>query len=82
MLIDDAGNARLCDFGLASLLGEESGSGLTTTTDYTGTARYTAPELIDPPTDTGGYKPTPPSDIFSLGCVIYEVRYGHRVGNL
>ena len=79
VLVDDTGNARLCDFGLASLLGEDAGTGFTTTTEYVGTARYTAPELFNAPTDTVGYKPTAASDIFSLGCVIYEVGIRFRV---
>jgi eukaryotic-like serine/threonine-protein kinase len=77
-LIDDIGNARLCDFGLSLFLGGQVGSGFTTTTKHVGTIRYAAPEIFSP--DAVGYKPTPASDIFSLGCVIYEVKLDDRFG--
>lgn len=78
MLIDDSGNARLSDFGLTSILGEEADSGLTTTTEHVGTLRYSAPEILATETDDAGYKPTLSSDIFSLGCVVYKVRHRAR----
>lgn len=74
ILIDDDGNACLCDFGLASFLGEEAGTGFTTTTEYVGTARYAAPEIFNRPVDAVGFMATPASDVFSFGCVVYEVR--------
>lgn len=77
VLIDDDGNARLCDFGLSSLLGEEAGTGFTTTTEYVGTPRYAAPEIFNRPINAVGYMPTPESDIFSFGCVVYEITTGN-----
>lgn len=44
-LIDDDGNAQLCDFGLAKVL-ENVPTGLTTTTPPACTLRYAAPELV------------------------------------
>ncbi|KIM26976.1 hypothetical protein M408DRAFT_330336 [Serendipita vermifera MAFF 305830] len=73
VLIDDNENARLCDFGLASLLGEEAGTGFTTTTEYVGTARYAAPEIFNSPVEAVSYSPTPASDIFSFACLLYEI---------
>lgn len=66
VLIDDEGNARLCDFGLVRLLSEES-TGFTTTTAHTGTTRYLSYELIA--TDT---YPTSASDVYAVGCLGLE----------
>ncbi|PVF91171.1 kinase-like protein, partial [Serendipita vermifera] len=68
ILIDSEDRPRLCDFGLARIFLREGHSGLTTTTQHTGTARYLAPELLD---DKDGVPPIPTmeSDIYALGCV-------------
>jgi serine/threonine protein kinase len=52
---------------------EEGGSGLTTSTPHVGTVRYAAYELVFPEVDRATFTPTVASDIFALGCVIYEV---------
>jgi serine/threonine protein kinase len=51
---------------------DEGNTGLTTTTAYTGTERYLAPELLE---DEGGETPVPTSqsDIYALGCVGLKV---------
>lgn len=70
VLIDDQGNAKICDFGLVCILLDEGHTGVTTTTPFTGTERYLAPELLtesDPKPSTG-------SDVWALGCIGLEVR--------
>ncbi|KAG8833186.1 hypothetical protein FRC17_011185 [Serendipita sp. 399] len=66
VLLDENGNPRICDFGLARLMLEECDSGLTTTSAHTGTARYLAYELV---VSSDTVIPTVESDIYALGCV-------------
>jgi tetratricopeptide (TPR) repeat protein len=64
ILLDDRGDACLCDFGLAvdAVLGPQSA--------MAGTPAYIAPEQIaNPP---GGAS----ADLYSLGCVLYELTTG------
>ncbi|KAG8807742.1 hypothetical protein FRC17_004283, partial [Serendipita sp. 399] len=71
ILIDDNGEARLCDFGLVRYV-QETGTGTTTTTAHTGTARYLAQELVAPGSDP---KPTTKTDCHALGCIALEFAY-------
>jgi len=70
ILNDDEGNPRICDFGLAHMFLHEGHSGLTTTSEHTGTERYLAPELI-----ISEDRPTVASDAYALGCIGLEVRF-------
>jgi serine/threonine-protein kinase len=63
VLLDGDGVAALADFGLAR--GADS-THLTRDGQLVGTAQYLAPELIE------GEKATAASDIYALGCVLYE----------
>jgi serine/threonine protein kinase len=69
-VIDDEGKPQLCDFGLISIFLEEGQSGMTTTSQHTGTDRYLAYELVR---DGDTVIPTAFSDIFALGCIGLEV---------
>lgn len=69
LLIDDEGHARLCDFGLARLIASFGSTGLTTTSEFSGTVRYLSYELC-----TSEDLPTMASDVHALGCVGLEVR--------
>ncbi|KIM20542.1 hypothetical protein M408DRAFT_81867, partial [Serendipita vermifera MAFF 305830] len=73
VLVDDIGAARLCDFGLVRLADWDGPAGMTTTSPYTGTERYKPPELF---ISKENRRPvaTFEGDIYSLGCVILEVR--------
>jgi serine/threonine-protein kinase len=66
-MIDAEGNARITDFGLASLAEEIREDEMAA-----GTPAYMAPEQLD------GIPPTVHSDLYSLGLVLYEVFTGKR----
>ena len=75
MLVNRSGRSCLADFGLANLVDEDIlrwTSIQTTGPQSSGTLRWQAPELIDPPSDESA-KATPASDIYSFACVCYEV---------
>ncbi|MFD8815096.1 tetratricopeptide repeat protein [Streptomyces sp. NPDC059627] len=65
------GTAKLCDFGIARL-GHDIGftSRLTGTGVAMGTPHYMSPEQI------GGTEVDQRSDLYSLGCVLYEIATG------
>ena len=62
------GQAKLMDFGIARIPGSE----LTQTKHPLGTPSYIAPELLK--SSKGDFR----SDIFSLGCVAYELLLGEK----
>jgi serine/threonine protein kinase len=70
ILIDDEGNARLCDFGIARILSEGAASGLTTTSHHTGTDPYLCYELV---TAEGVCRSTIASDVHALACTALDV---------
>lgn len=67
VMIDDAGNARITDFGLAGLAEE-----LHHDERRAGTPAYMSPEQLE------GEELTARSDIYSLGLVLYELFTGKR----
>lgn len=67
VLIDRDGEPRLTDFGLAKMLNIEGASDLTRTGQLLGTPTYMSPEQA-----RGDIaKPSPASDIYSLGAILY-----------
>jgi WD40 repeat protein len=70
VLIDEAGQALLADFGLA--LPPEDGVRLTTEDAIVGTPAYMAPEQVD---STLG-PVSPRSDVYGLGAVLYHMLTG------
>jgi serine/threonine protein kinase len=70
ILIDKAGTAVLCDFGLSRIKADMTSR---TTTQHnsdtlgTGSRNWMSPELLR------GAAPRKPSDIYALGMTIYEV---------
>jgi eukaryotic-like serine/threonine-protein kinase len=68
IMVTDAGIAKVTDFGIARSL---SASQLTRTGMVIGTAHYFSPEQAQ------GMPAAPPSDIYSLGIVVYEMITGH-----
>ncbi|MHC4751160.1 MAG: protein kinase domain-containing protein [Planctomycetota bacterium] len=69
IIIDTKGRARILDFGLATVSGEEK---LTKTGSTIGTVGYMAPEQIT------GTKVDKRADIFSVGVILYEMIAGRR----
>ena len=63
VLLDGEGTAALADFGLARA---SDSTRLTAEGQLLGTPHYLAPELIE------GAAATPASDIYALGCLLYE----------
>lgn len=69
LLLDAAGSVKIGDFGIARFL-DDPGSGLTATGQIVGTSLYIAPERAL------GQTAGPPSDVYSLGCVLYQLLTG------
>ena len=70
ILLSD-GQAILCDFGIARALHDPQDGGLTATGTSVGTPRYMSPEQA-----SSASVPDPRSDLYSLGCVLYEMLAG------
>ena len=68
MLLDDGG-VKLADFGIAKSI-QDATAGLTATGQIIGTAKYLSPEQVE------GHPATPASDVYALGCVLYEMLAG------
>lgn len=74
ILIDKEGNAQVSDFGIAHLFDEQSGQEpLTQQGLVIGTPAYMSPEQREGSPQVGI-----PSDIYSLGAVVYELFTGTR----
>ena len=69
LLLDDDGRLNVADFGIASAAGLDS---LTLTGTVLGTAGYISPE------QARGERAAPPSDLYSLAVVAYELLSGRR----
>jgi serine/threonine protein kinase len=67
VLLDEAGNVKLTDFGLATACDLER---LTRTGIFLGTVRYCAPEQAA--TEAIG----PPADVFATGCLLFHALTG------
>ena len=67
ILLSDYGEPQLTDFGIARI----AGGFQTSTGVITGSPAFTAPEVLE------GAKPTPQSDIYSLGATLFCAMTGH-----
>jgi len=70
ILLQD-GEPVVADFGIALAVGAAGGGRLTETGLSLGTPLYMSPEQV-----TGDQEPSPQSDVYSLGCVLYEMLVG------
>src|SRR5690606_18332718 len=70
-LIDRDGQVKVADFGIARAVSDTTDQSLTKTGSVMGTATYFSPE------QARGAQVDPRSDIYSLGCVLYELTTGH-----
>lgn len=66
VIVDDEGRARVTDFGIA----RAGASDMTLTGSIMGTAQYLSPEQAQ------GHMVTAPSDIYSIGVILYELLTG------
>ena len=65
IMLDEQGEVRVTDFGIAALASEDR-------REMSGTPAYMSPEQLD------GRELTPRSDIYSLGLVLYEIFTGKK----
>ena len=70
VMITDQGDVKVMDFGIARALAD-LGATLTSTWNIVGTAQYLSPEQALG--ETADFR----SDIYSTGCLLYEVLTGH-----
>ena len=71
ILLTRDGNTLVADFGIARAVGSEVGARLTETGISVGTPEYMSPEQI-----TGATELDARTDVYSLGCVLYEMLAG------
>ncbi|KAF9783960.1 kinase-like domain-containing protein [Thelephora terrestris] len=79
ILIDGNANARLADFGLLSIMPDNTDrlSSKSLTQPQAGTLRWMSPELLDSKSlNNRRIRPTESSDCYALGMVVYEVLSG------
>ncbi len=69
----DAGHAVVADFGIARAIGVASSSALTGPRQVIGTPAYMSPEQIEGSDYLDGR-----SDVYSLGCVLFEMLVGEQ----
>lgn len=69
VMIDSSGAVKVMDFGIARAM-NDSTSTMTQTSAVMGTAQYLSPE------QARGIKVDPRSDIYSMGCVLFELITG------
>ena len=69
----ESDRARMCDFGLARAVADATSESFSSSGLVVGTPDYMSPEQ-----SIGGQPVGPAADIYSLGCVLYEMLTGER----
>ena len=77
ILVDGTGTARVTDFGLMVMADLNTIALSNTMVSPGGTLGWMSPELLDPRRFGSDGCPTPESDCYALGMVIYEVGQFH-----
>nr|WP_272924016.1 serine/threonine-protein kinase [Streptomyces sp. SID3343] len=70
LMLTPTGSIKVLDFGIAAALEPEPGPALTGTGVVTGTPGFVAPEQVI------SQQASPRSDLYALGCVLYELLAG------
>lgn len=73
LMLTGDGAVKVLDFGVAALVDQSTISRITRTGQPIGTLAYMAPEQLH------GRPVTARTDLYALGCVLYEMLAGHRV---
>jgi serine/threonine protein kinase len=73
VMIRPDGTVKVLDFGLAGALSTDDYSQITRTGETPGSAFYMAPEVA------AGQAATPASDLYSVGCLLFELLTGNVV---
>ena len=71
LLLDEAGNIKITDFGLALPV-----AGIGSTVKMIGKLPYIAPELVSPDLQRGGYD-IRAADVYSAGVCLFFLTFGH-----
>jgi hypothetical protein len=79
VLVDESGNPRLCDCGLAFIIEPSEFTSIKTA----GACRWTAPEIMNPPEDAMSSNDsfalfTKESDVYAFGMIVLEVNLCSR----
>ena len=77
ILVDDAGAARVADFGLVTMVSRSTFLSSESVSSG-GTLYWMSPELFDPPRFGSNGRLSRESDRYALGMVVYEVRLPSR----
>jgi len=73
IMITPAGTVKVMDFGIARAMNATTGDRLTATSAVVGTAQYFSPE------QARGHEVDARTDLYSLGCVLYEMLTGQAL---
>ena len=69
------GQVKLIDFGIANAIANDTTN--IHREHQIGTINYMSPEAIEVPDGTRRHKVGRSSDVWSLGCILYQMVYGH-----